>query len=178
MKEIRKIESGSRTTGPAQWAGENAVWFVMVKDARGRFKGNPNWGEGWGWALYQAGNRNLNVSKGYAESCLSCHEPAREPTWFSSRVIRRSGLTPCGIRVNIINQARKYPPGIYGPPPRPVHARPGLTRLVAAPGHPCPGLTRPIFIGRVNNRRMGRAKRNPLKAIWNQPVQEVNRHAD
>ena len=54
---------------------------------------------------------------------------------------------------SVINQARKYPPGIYGPPPRPVHARPGLTRLVAAPEHPCPGLTRPIFIGRVNNAR-------------------------
>ncbi|WP_208110092.1 type II toxin-antitoxin system VapB family antitoxin [Methylocaldum gracile] len=43
------------------------------------------------------------------------------------------------------------PSWYFGPPPRPVHARPGLTWLVAAPGHPCPGLTRPIFIGRVNN---------------------------
>jgi hypothetical protein len=60
------------------------------------------------------------------------------------------------IRLVPINQARKYPAGIYGPPPRPVHARPGLTRLVAAPGHPCPGLTRPIFIGRVNNEALER----------------------
>jgi hypothetical protein len=34
--------------------------------------------------------------------------------------------------------------------PSPIHARPGLTRLVAALGHPSPGLTRPILIGQVN----------------------------
>ncbi|CAI8849064.1 protein of unknown function [Methylocaldum szegediense] len=45
----------------------------------------------------------------------------------------------------IINQARKYQEGIYRPLPRPVHARPGLTRLAAVPEHPCPGLTRPIL---------------------------------
>ena len=81
VKEIRKIGSGSLTTGPAQWATDNAVWFVMVKDAKGRFKGNPNWGEGWGWAIYEANNRNLNVSKGYAQSCLGCHMPAKGTDW-------------------------------------------------------------------------------------------------
>ena len=77
IKEIRKIGSGQMTTGPARWATDNAVWFVMVKDARGRFQGDPNWGEGWGWALFQANDRSRNVSKGYAQSCLGCHAPAK-----------------------------------------------------------------------------------------------------
>ncbi|GEM_PF-6021939 len=64
----------------------------------------------------------------------------------------------------IINQARKYPPGISGRRPGPVHARPGLTRLVAAPGHPCPGLTRPIFIGRVNKPAMGAPPDPPFRS--------------
>lgn len=76
VKEIRKIGSGPRTTGPARWATEPAVWFVMVKDSTGRFPGNPHWGDGWGWALFEAGNRGRNVSKGYAESCKACHQPA------------------------------------------------------------------------------------------------------
>jgi len=76
VKEIRKIGAGQKTTGPARWATEPAVWFVMVKDGRGRFPGHVHWGDGWGWALYEAGDQTRNVSKGYAESCKTCHEPA------------------------------------------------------------------------------------------------------
>lgn len=76
VKEIRKIGEGTLTTGQAQWATEPAVWFVMVKDAKGRFEGNPNWGDGWGWALYEAKDPTRNVSKSYAETCQGCHVPA------------------------------------------------------------------------------------------------------
>jgi len=81
IKEIRKLGSGTLTTGPALWAIDTAVWFVMVKDTKGRFKGNANWGEGWGWALFEAKNRNINTSKGYLQSCLSCHVPAKQTDW-------------------------------------------------------------------------------------------------
>lgn len=76
VKEIRRIGAGPKTTGPARWATEPAVWFVMVKDSVGRFPGNPHWGDGWGWALYEAGKPARNVSKSYAESCKTCHLPA------------------------------------------------------------------------------------------------------
>lgn len=81
VKEIRNIGSGKMTTGDAQWATDNAVWFVMIKNSLGRFKGNPNWGEGWGWALFEAKNPKANTSKGYAESCLGCHTPAKQTDW-------------------------------------------------------------------------------------------------
>jgi hypothetical protein len=68
----------------------------------------------------------------------------------ASRPMQRPILAHCSRPSPSINQARKYPPGIYGPPPTPVPARLELTRLVAAPAHPHPGLTRPMFIGRVN----------------------------
>jgi cytochrome c len=76
VKEIRKIGAGPKTTGPARWATEPAVWFVMVKDTQGRFPGNPHWADGWGWALYEAADPARNVSKGYADTCKTCHEPA------------------------------------------------------------------------------------------------------
>jgi cytochrome c len=82
VKEIREIASGDLTTGHAEWASENAVWFVMVKDTEGRFKENPHWGEGWGWALYEAKNPIKNVSKGYIETCLACHVPAKKTDWI------------------------------------------------------------------------------------------------
>jgi hypothetical protein len=81
IKEVRKMNSRTLTTGPAVWAGETAVWFVMIKDIKGRFKDNANWGEGWGWALFEAENRNINTSKGYLESCLPCHVPAKQTDW-------------------------------------------------------------------------------------------------
>lgn len=80
IKEIRAIESGAKTTGHAQWAGDKGVWFVMVKDDKGRFDG-PHWGKGWGWALYEAKDPSKNVSKSFAETCQTCHIPAEATGW-------------------------------------------------------------------------------------------------
>lgn len=85
VKEIRKVDEGAQTTGLAQWAGEMSVWFVMVKDRKERFKGNPHWAEGWGWALYEAKDPKTNVSKGFQETCLGCHVPAKETDWVYTR---------------------------------------------------------------------------------------------
>ena len=91
VKEVRKIEHGSKTTGQAQWAGEITIWFVMIKDSKGRFKGNPHWVNGWGWALFENKGRDgvitgkgfaqRNVSDGFVSSCQGCHTPAKEKDW-------------------------------------------------------------------------------------------------
>lgn len=82
VKEIRTIKSGPLTTGPkVEWAGDNAVWFVMVKDEKGRFAGNLNWGDGWGWALYKADDPSKNVSTDYKKDCIGCHVPAKQTDW-------------------------------------------------------------------------------------------------
>jgi cytochrome c len=87
IKEVRKIISRILTTGPVVWAGDTSVWFVMIKNTKGRFKDSANWGEGWGWALFEALNRNINTSKGYLESCLPCHVPAKQTNWDISKAI-------------------------------------------------------------------------------------------
>ncbi len=81
VKEIRKINSGKMTTGQAYWAGDIAVWFVMVKNDQGRFKNNPNWGMGWGWALFEAKDPNKNVSTNFQKDCKECHIPAKNTGW-------------------------------------------------------------------------------------------------
>ncbi|MCP8686576.1 cytochrome P460 family protein [Marinobacterium sedimentorum] len=80
IKEIRSIESGAKTTGPALWARDPVVWFVMVKDNQARFD-NPHWGEGWGWALFKAGDSGMNASASFAETCKGCHLPAQQNDW-------------------------------------------------------------------------------------------------
>jgi hypothetical protein len=70
------------TTGQASWAGDVLIWFVMVKDSRGRFPRNPIWGEGWGWALYKAEDPKKNVATDYKKDCLGCHIPAKDTDWL------------------------------------------------------------------------------------------------
>jgi hypothetical protein len=81
VKEIRKVDSGKMTTGEAYWAGDIAQWFVMVKNDKGRFKNNPNWGNGRGWALFKANDPSKNVSTNFHDDCLGCHIPAQGTDW-------------------------------------------------------------------------------------------------
>lgn len=76
VKEIRSIAKGPMTTGAAAWADMPMKWFVMVKDGKGRFPGSPLWKDGWGWALFTAGNPGKNIAASYETACKSCHEPA------------------------------------------------------------------------------------------------------
>ncbi|MGI9535303.1 MAG: cytochrome P460 family protein [Thermodesulfobacteriota bacterium] len=83
VKEVRSIDSASMTTGPkVLFAGSEILWFVMIKDEKGRFKDNPNWGNGWGWALFLADDKTKNVSTNYQKDCLGCHIPAKNTDWI------------------------------------------------------------------------------------------------
>lgn len=78
VKEITNVSSAKLTTGQSSWSTDNKVWFVMIKDAKGRFPGNDLWGDGWGWALFEAKEPARNVATDYKTDCLSCHTPARQ----------------------------------------------------------------------------------------------------
>jgi Cytochrome P460 len=64
------------------YAGVATHWFVMVKDAKGRFKNNPSWEGGWGWALFKAADPKKNISTSAKNDCLSCHELAKDTDWI------------------------------------------------------------------------------------------------
>lgn len=84
VKELLKATTDTMTTGEISYATETDGWFIMVKDAKGRFKGNALWGDGWGWALFNAGNP-ATVTTDYKADCLPCHEPARQDDWIYLR---------------------------------------------------------------------------------------------
>ena len=83
VKELRASESGDYTTGQdVQFATESVKqWFVMIKDAEGRFADSPSWGDGWGWALFMPDDLQTNVAADYKTDCLGCHVPARGNDW-------------------------------------------------------------------------------------------------
>ena len=53
----------------------------MVKDAKGRFDGQPLWGNGWGWALFAGDAPTKNTATDFRADCLGCHTPARSTDW-------------------------------------------------------------------------------------------------
>lgn len=82
VKEVRSTKSGKLTTGPGTWDGPLQLWFVMVKDTKRTFPGNPIWGRGWGWGLYLADEPRKNTATEYKIDCLGCHLPAEKTDWI------------------------------------------------------------------------------------------------
>ena len=81
VKEVFATDHAQLTTGDAHWATQTKVWFVMIKDEKGRYPGNPLWGDGWGWALFKADAPDKQVATNYKKDCLGCHVPAQSTDW-------------------------------------------------------------------------------------------------
>jgi cytochrome P460 len=81
MKEVFAADHAQLTTGDAHWASRTTVWFIMFKDEKGRYPGNPLWGDGWGWALYKSDAPDKQVATNYKKDCLGCHIPAQATDW-------------------------------------------------------------------------------------------------
>lgn len=85
VKEITTVGADNLTTGRSSWSTDDKVWFVMIKDSKGRFADNPLWGDGWGWALFKAEEPTKNVATDYTADCRTCHIPARQDDWIYVR---------------------------------------------------------------------------------------------
>ena len=81
VKEVFETDHGQMTTGDVHRAKRTKIWFVMMKDEKGRYPGNPLWGDGWGWALYKSDAPDKQVATNYKKDCLGCHVPAQSTDW-------------------------------------------------------------------------------------------------
>ena len=81
VKETFTTDHGPMTTGDSHWASRTKVWFVMIKDDKGRFPNNPLWSEGWGWALFTADAPDKQVATAFTKDCQGCHIPASSTDW-------------------------------------------------------------------------------------------------
>ena len=82
VKEINGTDHATMTTGNANWSAATQVWFVLIKDSKGRFPNNPLWGNGWGWFLFKADAPDKQVATGFKKDCLNCHVPAQASDWI------------------------------------------------------------------------------------------------
>jgi hypothetical protein len=81
VKEVLWTDHAQLTTGDGHWASGLKVWFLMIKDEKGRYPGNPLWGDGWGWALYKSDAPDKQIATDYKKDCLGCHIPAQKTDW-------------------------------------------------------------------------------------------------
>jgi Cytochrome P460 len=82
VKEVFGTDHAQMTTGDAHWASGTKVWFVLIKDAKGRYPNNPLWGDGWGWALFKSDAPDKQVATDYKKDCQGCHIPAQSTDWI------------------------------------------------------------------------------------------------
>lgn len=97
VKEVRGAATASLSTGAASYATEKQVWFVMIKDASGRFPDNALWGDGWGWALFEAKQPLKQAATNYEVDCKGCHIPAEDTDWIYTEaypVLWPEGVAP------------------------------------------------------------------------------------
>ncbi len=85
VKELFKATTDTMTTGEISYTAGTEGWFVMIKDTQGRFKGNGLWGDGWGWALFNADDPATTVTEDYKAECIPCHVPAENDDWIYIR---------------------------------------------------------------------------------------------
>ena len=81
IKEVYETSTAPMTTGTVSQARSLKGWFVMVKDSQDSYPGNPLWGDGWGWAWFDAADPMKTTSTDYKKDCLPCHVPARATDW-------------------------------------------------------------------------------------------------
>jgi len=82
VKEVFDTATGPMTTGTVSRAENLKGWFVMMKDDKDRYAGNKLWGDGWGWAWFDAANPSKATSTDYKTDCRSCHVPAQASDWI------------------------------------------------------------------------------------------------
>lgn len=82
VKDVYKTASEKLSTGQVSWSKDIDVWFVMIKDSKGRFPNNDLWGDGWGWALFEGKDPKTQTATDYRSDCRTCHVPARKNDWL------------------------------------------------------------------------------------------------
>ncbi|MCP5084075.1 MAG: cytochrome P460 family protein [Alphaproteobacteria bacterium] len=81
VKELLSTKTEDMTTGTISRAHAATGWFVMIKDAIGRYPGNKLWGDGWGWAHFDAKLPSKVTTTDYEADCKGCHVPAQSTDW-------------------------------------------------------------------------------------------------
>jgi len=82
VTEVFEAATEEMTTGAVSRSQALKGWFVMVKDSKNSHSGNKLWGDGWGWAWFDASDPSNTTSTDYKVDCQACHLPAKASDWI------------------------------------------------------------------------------------------------
>lgn len=85
VKEVRATTNEKLTTGAVAYDANVKIWFVMIKDAKGRFPDNELWGDGWGWGLFDGKDPAKQIATNYRTDCRTCHVPVKQTDWVYTK---------------------------------------------------------------------------------------------
>jgi mono/diheme cytochrome c family protein len=85
VKEVRATTNEKLTTGEAAYDANVKIWFVMIKDTKGRFPNNELWGDGWGWGLFDGKDPAKQIATNYRTDCRTCHVPVKQTDWVYTK---------------------------------------------------------------------------------------------
>jgi len=77
VQQVSGTERDAASVQQPRLAPGTTEWFVMVRDTRGHFQNQSQWGDGWGWALFRSDIPGERVSVNYARDCKGCHDEAK-----------------------------------------------------------------------------------------------------
>lgn len=81
---IKELRQGITTvTGKDKVSSLGALtgWFVLIKPSKTNAPQGPLWGDGWGWAKFNANTPDATITTNYRTDCLGCHAPVKSTDW-------------------------------------------------------------------------------------------------
>lgn len=81
IKELRQGVTSKDGDDKVSSLGALTGWFVLIKPSQANPPQGPLWGDGWGWAKFDANAPDATVTKNYRTECIACHAPVKSTDW-------------------------------------------------------------------------------------------------
>ncbi len=83
VKEVFDATTEPMTTGVVSRESTLKGWFVMRKASEAEpYTNDKLWGDGWGWAWFNADSPMRTTTMDYEQECKGCHIPAAKTDWI------------------------------------------------------------------------------------------------
>lgn len=81
IKELRQAVTAGESGEAVSSLGALTGWFVLIKPPRSGGPQGPLWGDGWGWAKFNANTPDATITENYKTDCIQCHLPVESTDW-------------------------------------------------------------------------------------------------
>lgn len=77
IKELRQGITTAEGDTKVSSLGALNGWFTLIKPPTANAPQGPLWGDGWGWAKFDANAPDATTTTNYRTECIGCHTPVK-----------------------------------------------------------------------------------------------------